>query len=62
VALTNGSESNKVFNTSKKMHKIFQDTIEEYNKKLLLESRFSSSVFKSLTNETKILVTWNTKQ
>ncbi|WP_338967355.1 hypothetical protein [Spiroplasma endosymbiont of Lonchoptera lutea] len=62
VNLTNGGEGNKIFNTSKKMHKIFQDTIEEYNKKLLLESRFSSSVFKPLTDETKILVQWNPKK
>ncbi|WP_338981425.1 hypothetical protein [Spiroplasma endosymbiont of Eupeodes luniger] len=62
VNLTNGVEDNKVFNTGKKMDKIFQDTIEEYNKKLLLESRFSSSVFKSLTKETKILVQWDAKK
>ncbi|WP_342264768.1 hypothetical protein [Spiroplasma endosymbiont of Clivina fossor] len=56
VKLTNGTDDNKVFNFHKKMYKIFQETIEGHNKKLLQESRFKGSVFKPLTDEIKILV------
>ncbi|WP_215826304.1 hypothetical protein [Spiroplasma endosymbiont of 'Nebria riversi'] len=62
MSLTNGADEIKVFNIGKKMYKIFQDTIEEHNKKLLQERGFEGSIFISLTDKTKILVTWNAKQ
>ncbi|WP_346350367.1 hypothetical protein [Spiroplasma endosymbiont of Calodromius spilotus] len=62
MSLTNGADDLKVYNVRKKMNKIFQDTIEEHNKKLLQERNFKRSVFKTLTDETKILVNWNFRQ
>ncbi|WP_339024375.1 hypothetical protein [Spiroplasma endosymbiont of Agriotes lineatus] len=64
IDLTDGADDNKVFNRGKKMNKIFQETIEEHNKKLLQGSSFNFNkfkifTFKSLTDEIKIVVHWD---